>query len=130
MDRPLLAATPARFWRRYNRPAQQFIHDQIYRRVSGPPIRAILVTFVISAVIHEYVFGIALSRVQGYQTIFFLLQGIAVAATIRARPTDPRVLPAIAATFLFNLTSSIFFFASVHSVIPIYANGLPAWLIW
>ena len=36
----------------------------------------------------------------------------------------------IAATFLFNFTSSIFFFASVHSVIPIYANGLPPWLIW
>ena len=130
MDRPLLAASPAQFWRRYNRPAQQFFHDHIYRCVGGPPIRAIIATFVISAVIHEYVFAIALSRVQGYQTIFFLLQGIVVAATIRARPTGRRVWPAIAATFLFKFTSSIFFFASVHSVIPIYANGLPPWLFW
>jgi hypothetical protein len=130
MDRPLLAVTPADFWRRYNRPAQQFFHDHVYRRIRGSPLRAIVITFVVSAIIHEYVFDIAVSRVQGYQTIFFLLQGAAVAATIRFRPTGRWVWPAIAATFFFNLTSSIFFFASVQGVVPFYANGLPAWLTW
>jgi D-alanyl-lipoteichoic acid acyltransferase DltB (MBOAT superfamily) len=130
MDRPLLAATPREFWRRYNRPAQQFIHDHIYRRIGGPPARAILLTFAVSALIHEYVFGIVLGRVQGYQTVFFLLQGFAVALTLRARPTGHRVWLAIAATFLFNVLSSVFFFASVHGVVPFYANGLPDLLRW
>jgi hypothetical protein len=41
------------------------------------------VTFAVSAVVHEYVFGVSLGRVQGYQTLFFLLQGLGVAATVR-----------------------------------------------
>ena len=130
MNRPLLAATPADFWRRYNRPAQQFFHDHIYRRVGGPPIRAILITFVLSAIIHEYVFSIALSRVQGCQTVFFLLQGIAAAATIRVRPTGLCKWAAIAATLSFNLASGVFFFVSVQGAVPFYANGLPTWLLW
>ena len=130
MDRPLLAVTPADFWRRYNRPAQQFFHDHVYRRIRRSPLRGVVITFVVSAIIHEYVFDIAVSRVQGYQTIFFLLQGAAVAATIRFRPTGRWVWPAIIATFLFNLTTSIFFFASVQGVVPFYQNGLPAWLTW
>jgi hypothetical protein len=130
MDRPLLAVTPADFWRRYNRPAQQFFHDHVYRRLRGSPLRAVVITFAVSAIIHEYVFDIAVSRVQGYQTIFFLLQGAAVAATIRFRPTGRWIWPAVAFTFLFNLVSSVFFFASVQGVVPFYANGLPAWLTW
>ena len=130
MDRPLLAGTPAEYWRRYNRPAQQFFHDHIFRRVGGPPIRAILITFTLSAIVHEYVFGIALIRIHGYQTIFFLLQGLAVAATIRFRPTGLRKWAAVAATFLFNLASSVFFFASVQGAVPFYTAGLPAWLVW
>ena len=130
MDRPLLAVTPADFWRRYNRPAQQFFHDHVYRRIRGSPRRAVVITFLVSAIIHEYVFGIALSRLQGYQTIFFLLQGAAVVATIQFRPRGRWVWPAIIATFLFNLITSIFFFASVQGVVPFYDNGLPAWLVW
>jgi hypothetical protein len=34
---------------------------------------------------HEYIFGMAIGRVQGYQTAFFLLQGVAVAATARVK---------------------------------------------
>ncbi len=127
MDCPLLAATPAQFWRRYNRPAQQFFDEYIYRRIGGPPLRAIVITFAVSAAVHEYVFGIPIGRVQGYQTLFFMTQGLAVAATFRLRPTGRRVWPAIAATFLFNLASSVFFFASVQGVLPFYANALPAW---
>jgi D-alanyl-lipoteichoic acid acyltransferase DltB (MBOAT superfamily) len=130
MNRPLLAATPAEFWRRYNRPAQQFLRDYVYRRVPGSPLRAIVITFIVSAIVHEYVFDIAVSRVQGYQTIFFLLQGAVVAATMRFHPSGRWVWPSIAATFLFNVVSSVFFFASVQGAIPFYANGLPAWLAW
>jgi hypothetical protein len=130
MDNPFLARTPADFWRRYNRPAQQFFYEDVFKPAGGlrAPVRATLVTFAVSALIHEYVFGIAVGRVQGYQTLFFLLQGCAVAATLGVRPRGWRRLPWVAATLAFNLVSSVLFFASVDGLVPFYAQGMPAWL--
>jgi hypothetical protein len=130
MDAPLLAATPARFWRRYNRPAQQFFYENIFKPAGGlkAPLRATIVTFIVSALVHEYVFGIALERIQGYQTVFFLLQGLAVAATIRSRPVTWLYWPALAATWIFNLLASVFFLASISYIFPFYSRGLPSWL--
>jgi D-alanyl-lipoteichoic acid acyltransferase DltB (MBOAT superfamily) len=130
MDAPLLAATPAEFWRRYNRPVQQFFYEDFFKRVGGlrSPVRATLVIFAVSALIHEYVFAVTLGRVQGYQTLFFLLQGLGVAATVRLRPAGWRVWLWIGATWIFNLTTSMFFFASVNGAFPFYSRGLPEWL--
>jgi hypothetical protein len=130
MDRPYLARTPADFWRRYNRPAQQFFYEDIFKRIGGlrSPIRATLITFAVSAIIHEYVFGIAIGRVQGYQTLFFMIQGCAVAATIQIRPKSRNLIPWIAGTLLFNLATSVLFFASLNGVVRFYSRGLPAWL--
>jgi hypothetical protein len=66
--------------------------------------------------------------VQGYQTGFFLLQGVAVAATARIKARGWRAVPWTAATFGFNLLSSVLFFASMNGLVPFYARGLPAWL--
>lgn len=130
MDAPLLAATPAQFWRRYNRPAQQFLYEDVFKALGGfrAPVRATLATFVVSGLVHEYVFGITLGRVQGYQTLFFLLQGLAVAASARLRPAGWKVWPWIGATLIFNLATSVLFFASVDAVIPFYSRDLPGWL--
>ena len=68
------------------------------------------------------VFGITLERIQGYQSVFFLLQGLAVAATIRFRPVTWLFWPALAATWIFNLL------ASISYVVPFYSRGLPSWL--
>ncbi|MBC8116059.1 MAG: hypothetical protein H7062_16855, partial [Candidatus Saccharimonas sp.] len=70
MDNPFAARTPADFWRRYNRPTQQFFYEDIFKPAGGlrSPIRATLITFAVSAVIHEYVFSIVIGRVEGYQT--------------------------------------------------------------
>jgi hypothetical protein len=124
MDNPFFASTPADFWRRYNRPAQQFFAEDVFKLLGGlrAPVRATLATFAVSAVIHEYVFGIAIGRVQGYQTAFFLLQGVAVVATMRIRPKGWRQVPWIAATLAFNLASSTLFFASLDEVVPFYAR--------
>lgn len=124
MDNPFIASTPADFWRRYNRPAQQFFAEDVFKPLGGlrAPIRATLATFAVSAVLHEYVFGIAIERVQGYQTAFFLLQGVAVVATLRIRPKGWRQVPWIAATLAFNLASSTLFFASLDEVVPFYAR--------
>jgi hypothetical protein len=125
MDRPIGARTPADFWRRYNRPTQQFFYEDVFRPAGGVrrPIRAMLLTFGVSAVIHEYIFAIALDRVQGYQIAFFLIQGVAVAATWKVRPRGGRAVPWVAGTLAFNVATSALFFASVDNVLPFYARG-------
>ena len=130
MDGPMLAATPAEFWRRYNRPAQQFFYEDIFKQAGAykSPLLAALATFAISALAHEYVWGIALGRIQGYQTAFFMLQGLAVVATVRLQPTGVGRWPWIAATWIFNLATSLLVFANVQGVLPFYSRGLPKWL--
>jgi hypothetical protein len=129
-DNPIVARTPADFWRRYNRPTQQFFWEDVFKPVGGmrKPVRATLIVFAVSAVIHEYVFGIAIGRVQGYQTTFFCLQGVAVALTGRVKPKGWRAIPWVAGTLTFNLVSSVLFFASMNGLVPFYSRGLPSWL--
>jgi hypothetical protein len=130
MDRPFTASTPAEFWRRYNRNVHQFFWQDVFdgRRSRRAPIRSILLVFALSAGLHEFIFAAAIGEVQGYQTAFFLLQGVAAAATARCKVHGWRAIPWAAATLVFNLLSSVLFFASLHQVAPIYANGLPPWL--
>jgi hypothetical protein len=129
MDHPELAVTPADFWRRYNRLIQQFFFEDVFRPLGGQraPVRATFLVFAISAVLHEYLFSIAIGRVQGYQTLFFLLQGLVVIATQRVRPRDWRRLPWMAGTLVFNMASSVLFFASMNGIVEFYARDMPAW---
>jgi hypothetical protein len=129
MNRPWLARTPADFWRRYNLPMQQFFYEDVFKPAGGlrAPVRATLLTFAVSAVIHEYIFGVALGRVQGYQTAFFLLQGVAVAATARAKPRGWGAAVWAACTWAFLLASSVLFFASMNGVVPLFSRPLPVW---
>ncbi|MDH4393577.1 MAG: MBOAT family O-acyltransferase [Aquabacterium sp.] len=130
MDKPFTAKTPAEFWRRYNRNVHQFFWQDVFdgRRSRRAPIRSILLVFALSAVLHEFIFLAAIGEVQGYQTAFFLLQGLAAASTARLKVQGWRVIPWTAGTLVFNLLSSVLFFASLHQVAPIYAQGLPPWL--
>jgi hypothetical protein len=130
MDHPEAAATPADFWRRYNRPMQQFFFEDLFKPLGGrkAPVRVTLLVFAVSAVLHEYLFGIAIGRVQGYQTLFFLLQGCAVVVTLRVKPEGWHRFPWMAATLAFNLTSSMLFFASMNGVVAFYEQDLPAGL--
>jgi len=129
MDNPFAARTPADFWRRYNRPVHQFMGENVFPAAGGRRhrVRGALAVFLVSAAVHEYVFSIAVGRVQGYQTAFFLLQGLGVAATMRVRPRGPAAVASVAATFLFNLASGVLFFASVNGVLPFYQNRVPLW---
>ena len=129
MEKPYLARTPAEFWRRYNRVVQQFLLENFYR-LSGrkASLRTVMLVFFLSAVMHEYAFTIALERVQGYQLAFFFLHGLAALATFRWKPRGLAALVGIGLTFLFNLFSTVLFFASINSVLPFYQHGLPAWL--
>ncbi|MCZ6850843.1 MAG: MBOAT family protein [Planctomycetota bacterium] len=125
-----LAPTPAEFWRRHNRWVYQFFRENFFRRIGGgrSPVLATLVVFGISGLMHEYVFGIAVERVQGFPLAFFMVQGCAVAATMRTKPTGHRALIWIAMTIVFNLASSVLFFASLNRLGPYYSDALPRWL--
>src|SRR5262249_53115648 len=50
MENPFAARTPADFWRRYNRPMQQFFWEDVFKPAGGlrAPLRTILLVFVIS----------------------------------------------------------------------------------
>ncbi len=135
MDAPMLARTPADFWRRYNRNMQQFFWRDLFGLVGGhrSPWRAFALVFGVSAVMHEYIFFAAIGRVQGYQLAFFGIQGAASALTARVNPEGRAEIAWLAVTLLFNLVSSVLFFASIDSVLPFYSNGLPnglrGWLL-
>ncbi len=106
------------------------LYEDVFKPVGGrrSPIRGILVAFLVSALVHEYIFSIAIGQVQGFQTLFFLFQGIAVAATARVKPSGWRAIPWVVGTFAFNLLSSVLFFASWQGLGGFYAGGLPPWL--
>ena len=136
MRNPFAARTPADFWRRYNRPVHEFLREDVFSSVAGSRRRrpgsvaaagAAVLTFVLSAAVHEYVFAIPIGRLRGYQTAFFLLQGLAVAATMRVKPRGWRAVPWVAATFFFNLATGVFFFASLNEVVPFYQHRPPLW---
>ena len=97
------------------------------RTSAAAAFRATLLTFVVSAAVHEYVFAVPIGRVQGYQAAFFLLQGLAVAATARVKPRGWRVVPWVIATFAFNLATGVLFFASLNHVVPMYQHPPPLW---
>ena len=123
MASPAAAPTPAEFWRRWNRPAQQFLQEYAFRPAGGlhHPIRATLVTFAVSAVVHEYVFGIAAGQFQGWQALFFLSQGVAATLTFRSRPTGWSRAIGTFLTISFNLAAAVLFFKSVNMILPFYS---------
>jgi hypothetical protein len=86
---------------------------------------ATLLAFSVSALIHEYALSVAVGRIEGYQTAFFLLQGAAVAGSLRWNPGS---LVGRASTLVFNVATSMFFMASIESLAPgAFARyGLPS----
>jgi hypothetical protein len=127
MVQPYFARTPAEFWRRYNLPAQQFFYERVFKPAGGRRhlVRATIATFAVSAAIHEMLLSIVLWRVEGYQTAFFLLQGLAVAATQGVKPRGAWAVVGWMATMTFMFTSGVLFFASIDSVVHAYQNPLP-----
>jgi hypothetical protein len=110
-------------FRRWNRPAQRCFEYYTFRRMVGlrHPTLGILTAFTISGLGHEYLFAIAIGKVQGWQTFYFVLNGLAVAATYRLRPCGLALLLCVAATIAFNLLASIIFCQSLNEIIPFYS---------
>ncbi len=125
-----LAPTPAEFWRRYNRPVTQFLHDDVFLPAGGSraPLRATLAAFAVSGLLHEYIAAIGVGRVQGFQMAFFLVQGLAVAATWKVRPRGWLAAPWTALTVAFMLGSALLFAASAAQIFDVYSDHAPAWM--
>lgn len=121
-----LARTPAEFWRLYNRPAGQFLHEYVFKPAGGNrrPLWGTFFTFLVSGIIHEYVFDIPAGRVLGSQMAFFLIQGLAVMATIRLRPRGGLAVATVLLTFAFNLATVRLFLAGVNQVAPFYVDPI------
>ncbi len=95
----------ADFWRRYNRPVTHLFYEDVFplqRRTRGP-IRATLTAFAFSALMHEYLFAVALWRIEGFQIAFFMIQGLAVVATRRLRPVGAWAVIGMGLTLAFNM---------------------------
>lgn len=126
-----LAPTPADFWRRYNRLIGQLLYEDVFKRVGGrrAPLRATLIVFAISGLAHEYFVDLTVGHIQGLQLAFFLIHGCAVAATLHTRPKGWKKVGWITGTMVFNLATSVLFFASVAQVFPWwYSEAAPAWI--
>jgi hypothetical protein len=123
MGNLVTARTPAEFWRRWNRPAQRFFEYYTFRRMVGlrHPTLGILTAFTISGLGHEYLFAITIGKVQGWQILYFVLNGLAVAATYRLRPRGYLVPLCVAATIAFNLLASVIFCHSLNEIVPFYS---------
>ncbi len=123
---PGLAHSPADFWRRYNRNAGQFLGEHVFVPLGGhrTPRRAILVTFIINGLFHEYVGAMLAGRVTGYLLAFFIVQGLGVALTFRTRLRSPVAQTAgTALTLVFNYLTTILFFEAVDAGPGWYASG-------
>jgi hypothetical protein len=119
---PLGARTPAEFWRRYNRIVGEFLHHDVFTPLNGRrhPVRATLMAFAVSGLIHEYLVSMAIGQIQGLQVLFFLVQGIAVVLTSRLVLSGVGARVGQVGTFVFNLVTSLIFFASANEVMRIY----------
>jgi hypothetical protein len=125
IDWAFLSRTPAEFWRRYNRLVGSWLHRHVFLTAGGrrKPFRAVLLTFLVSGILHEYIFDVASTEFHGYQLVFFLLQGVGVCASspldrwVRSLGILGQTLARMA-TGAFVLLSSVFFFASFDRIMP------------
>lgn len=134
MQSTFLSRTAAEFWWRFNHRVHRWLDCNVFRPAGGRhrPVRGTVWAFLVSALIHEALFAVATSRVDGYQFAFFALQIPAVlisrrlARFARSHGTGGNIV-AWSATMLWFYFTSMFFFHAVGRIFPGYYAGEP-WL--
>lgn len=133
IDSAFRSRTVSEFWYRYNTRVHSWFDCNVFLPAGGrrSPVRAILLTFFLSAILHEVGFAIATSRVDGYQFAFFLLQAPAVVLG-RAIQQKTKASPAAGvalhvSTILWMWATSMLFFHGVDRVFPFFYAADP-WL--
>ncbi len=134
IDRAYVAQTVAEFWCRYNNRVHAWLEINLFGPFArrGKPLWGITLSFFVSGVFHELGFGIATSRFDGYQFLFFMLQ---LPAVLISRPLHRWAirggmasrLAARSFTVLWMTATSIFFFHGVNRIFPFFYASEP-WL--
>ncbi|MGE3853579.1 MAG: MBOAT family O-acyltransferase, partial [Planctomycetota bacterium] len=121
-NHPVLAVTPADFWRRYNMEAGRYFRECVFRPVGGlrRPVVGVLATFAVNGAFHEYLASMLVGEVRGYQLAFFAIQGTAVAVTLRWRPRGRAAVLSWVFTLLLMASSSVLFCLSLRGFIDVY----------
>ena len=126
VDNAFLSQTVGEFWLRYNTRVHAWFEHNVFRPLNArrSPRRAVLVTFFVSAVLHELGFAIATSRWDGYQFAFFMVQAPAVllwrAAQNVITSTAVSAIVLRTATIVWMWATSMLFFHGVNRVFPIF----------
>ena len=129
-DRLLRAYTPAQFWRRYHRPAYTWLHENVFKpmRIHTGPGASLVLTFVVSGLMHEYILAVSLGHPTGHMLCFFTLHGLVSLLTAKRRLTPTWQRLGLLLTYTFLLASAVYFFAPVNQGIAFYTNEIPPWI--
>lgn len=129
-----LSRTVAEFWQRYNNRVHAWFYYNVFRPSGGrrAPIRAVVVTFFVSGLLHEVMFAIVTLRINGYQLAFFLLQipGVLASGPLERwarRPGIGRKIAAHGFAVFWLAATSTFFFHGVNRIFPVFYASRP-WL--
>ena len=126
------ARTVAEFWRRFNTRVHAWYVFNVFRPLGlrRAPVSGVLLSFFVSAILHELMFGIATSRFTGYQFTFFMLQAPAVLVSHRLETLATcggRGGKALAhgITAVWFTVTSVLFFQGVNLVFPFFYASDP-----
>lgn len=129
-----LSRSVTEFWLRYNTRVHDWLYHNVFRPCGGrkSPVRAVLLTFLVSGLFHEWMFGITTSRFDGYQFAFFMLQAPACLLSpklqrLARRPALAAKLVAHAVTILWFTATTMLFFHGVDRVFDTAYAAAP-WL--
>ncbi|MBX3442344.1 MAG: hypothetical protein KF774_08045 [Planctomyces sp.] len=131
LNRIELSRTPAEFWLRHNRRVQAWLSRNVFRPAGGlrHPAWGVVLVFAVSGLLHEVMFDLAMSRIDGCQLAFFVLQIPAVllspALERFLRGGGWRTSAARVLTFLWIAASSVLFFRGVGIIFPFAYSGGP-----
>jgi hypothetical protein len=134
IDNILLSRTPADFWRRWSWPMHAWLYRYVYLPSGGRRhlVRAVLAVFFVNGLMHEAVAFVAIGRVTGHQTLYFMVSALGVLASPALERLSSfgwageALMRAITLTFLG--ASAALMFVSIHYVTPIYVKHI--WLMW
>ena len=134
VDNILLSRSPAEFWRRWSWPMHLWLYRYVYIPAGGKPhhVRATLMVFLISGLLHEFIAALAIGRITGHQMLFFMVSAVGVLISpalerIERRGLVPNAM-ARAFTLSFLVASSALMFATLDYILPVYYKHV--WLLW
>jgi hypothetical protein len=134
MNNILLSRTPAEFWQRWSWPIHLWLYRYVYVPAGGNShrTRATLLVFLISGLQHELLVALAIGRVTGHQTAFFMLNALGVLASPAMERFARRGLLAKSlmhlTTILFLTATATLMFITFNYIFPIYHKKI--WLMW